>query len=292
MHYQKPQSTLGLAISANTRATKADTDQGQRGQHNSAISLVCLQPNLAGLRQWALRQGHILDHDDDLGYALKQASQQVFGHLTFKPFTLRDRHGQVELLGYVPAADALVEHIMHQACQSRTVQELAQLLRFKRAQIHPMPANWQQGQRLAFVVRVRPVARGRLGRFGGVREMDIAALAARRGQRHFSRNGAAHTPARDNDRIYLDWVGERLTRRGALLRSARIIVYQQTAVLHRRFSYGRSYMSARSGPDLVVRGVLQVRNSEEFSRGLLHGIGRHTNVGFGCLLLSPADRPV
>ncbi len=237
-------------------------------------SLVRLHPDVAELAYWALRKGYLEAGCTDMGYALHAATRVVFGEYAPRPFVLRQLDNRSELLGYSAHGAEAICRVVEQCGKGSA----ARALNVSSLTVKPMPAGWTHGQKLCFEVRVRPVVRSRLGRLGGTREMDAAAWALRRGEVAVNRN-----------QRYLQWLGKRLCHGGARLLHGSVQRNTKTVVLRRPRKGGKKVISLSNGPDLLVKGYLEVVDPEGFAEGLLRGVGRHTGFGFGCLLLAPAD---
>ncbi len=247
------------------------------------ISLVRMCPDVLALSQWALQKGYLEAGCSDMGYALHAATKWVFTDFSIRPFVLRTRQSRqssVELLGYVDQSAKVVSAGLESTSRSPGCAqqgEIARMLNLGDVLAKDMPKRWEVGQRLSFEVRVRPVVRSRLGRFGGSREIDIAAWVARRGER------SGH----DKNDLYLQWLDSRLRLCGARLCSGRVNARGKTVVLRRPRKQGKRELNLCNGPDVVMSGLLEVQDSDLFAEGLIRGVGRHTGFGFGCLLLAP-----
>lgn len=142
----------------------------------------------------------------------------------------------------------------------------------------PMPAEWAAGKRLGFEVRVRPI----------VRRTDKADARPGKEWDAFQLEAEQHPKgemARSREEVYADWLRKQLeTRGGAMLESATLASFQRTrAVRKLRSRYSE-------GPDVLMRGTLQVTDGAAFANLLAGGVGRHRAYGYGMLLLRPVGR--
>ena len=127
----------------------------------------------------------------------------------------------------------------------------------------PMPAEWSAGKRLGFEVRVRPIVRRthkadtRPGK-----EWDAFQLEA-------EQHPKGEMP-RSREEVYTDWLRRQFEiRGGATLESATLVSFQRNRAirkLHSRYS---------EGPDVLMRGTLEVTDGPAFAKLLTSGVGRH-----------------
>lgn len=141
-----------------------------------------------------------------------------------------------------------------------------------------MPAEWADGKRLGFELRVRPIVRrtGKAECRPG-REWDAFQLEA-------VQHPKDEMP-RSREDVYRDWLGRQFeTRRGAALESATLVSFQRTRAV-RRLRGGYT-----EGPDALMRGALEITDGTAFGELLAGGVGRHRAYGYGMLLLRPVGR--
>lgn len=242
------------------------------------ISLVRLRPDLRRLVAWAVPKGYMDDRVEDPGYALHAALKAALGVLAPRPFVLRAAGKEAELLGYVAAEPEAIREAgalppVHDAAA-------AEGLGLPAIEARAMPAEWRKGQHWGFELRLRPVVRSRSGgREGSSAEIDVAFWRAQR---------EAERMLPPREAIYLHWLGERLTNQGAAtLLDGQVVAMRSTRVLRRPAVEGGRRKSSLIGPDITVRGTLEVAEAASFAKLLSRGVGRHCGFGFGCLLLAP-----
>lgn len=240
---------------------------------SGALTLLRLQPDLPRLARWA-HAGGLRDAAEDPGYALHAATRAALGALAPKPFALRQRAGQAELVGYTAADSDALARAAALDCHDP---EAAAALRLQDLVVRPMPQDWRSGEHLSFEVRVAPVVRSRARADGAYVEVDAA-----------FHPDHAPTPG-DRDAAYATWLRAQLGRGGAAECLGHEPLRFQLTDMVRRTQAGAGPRHARRGrlPDLTVRGSLRVGDGAAFGALLARGLGRHRAFGFGCLLLAP-----
>jgi CRISPR system Cascade subunit CasE len=258
---------------------------------SAPLYMLKLEPCLPRLASWAFAR-RLAGHQGDLGYALHAALAAVFGDRAPKPFRLREPRANARseegafpaLYGY-GAADEVA--LKERAALAEP--DVYAALGLETLAVKPMPADWVEGRRLDFEVRIRPVVRcDRAGDRASIRERDafLAALPP----------AAAAGPANaiSREEVYRQWLARELRRDGAavpLAGTLRMAGFQRTRVQRR----GRPAKDARrpfgpspEGPDALFTGTLEVHDGGAFAALVRRGIGRHRAFGFGMLLLRPA----
>jgi CRISPR system Cascade subunit CasE len=215
---------------------------------------------------------------EDPGYALHAALKGALGAFAPRPFVLRWSANEPEILGYVESEPGAISAAA--ALPPIHDPAAADSLGLPLIEVRAMPAAWHEGQSWSFELRQRPVVRSRSnGREGSSPEIDVAFWRARR---------ELETTLPSREAIYLSWLGERLAGGDAArLLEGRVIAMRSTRVLRRPVASGSRRSSSFIGPDVTVRGTVQVVNAEAFRVLLSSGVGRHCGFGFGCLLLAP-----
>ncbi|WP_272010920.1 type I-E CRISPR-associated protein Cas6/Cse3/CasE [Roseovarius sp. ZX-A-9] len=213
----------------------------------------------------------------DEGLALHHLLGEVFGPAVLQPFrllvALRAEHGK--LYAYA-ATDA--EGLRATASVTAGPGE-AEVLPLDRLRSIPRPeATWQDGQRLGFDLRVRPVVRllrgieGPDGSFAKGAEVDC-----------FLPQALGPGEPRPREAVYLDWLDDRLGDAASIERDAtRLASFRRS-----RVQRGKRRIE---GPDAVFHGTLTVRDPAAFAQLLVRGVGRHRAYGYGMLLLRPPQR--
>ncbi|NLG68438.1 MAG: type I-E CRISPR-associated protein Cas6/Cse3/CasE [Firmicutes bacterium] len=240
----------------------------------TTLYMLELRIDLPLLLRFLQGQGlDIRDGDEDLGYGIPGWLAATFGPLAPKPWRLFVGRGRPpRILGY-GRADA--EQLR------RRLRELAEPAS---AAVCPDPEtmiagkampSWRHGRRLGFEVLCCPVGRKAEG---GI-EKDLFLIRA----------DSAPPGALTRDRVYSDWVRERLERQGACtVTSIRLegfrLVRQTRRVQGSRHGRGQRHITR---PQALLRGELMVGDPEAFASLLCKGIGRHRAFGYGMVLLRP-----
>ena len=213
----------------------------------------------------------------DADHAMHCLLTECFGELAPKPFRAMFPRGGAKgtLYGYAAAdADALRDAAGTFACPLQ-----AQVIPAGSLDSKPMPAEWADGKRLGFEVRIRPVVR--------------------RSKRAYSRPGKEYDAfqieadqypkgemPRNREQVYKDWLARQFDMRGG----AKL---EPESVAMKSFQRIRAYRKRNAsryseGPDALMGGVLTVTDGAAFASMLKKGIGRHRAYGYGMLLLRPA----
>ena len=264
------------------------TITGNAPEATGVLQMVRAEVNIRDFQRW-MGTRRLQDPD----HAMHCLLTECFGDLAPKPFRLMTARGAAtaSLYGYGAAdADELrdASGTFADPLQSRIIPAVGIASK-------PMPKEWRKDKQLGFEIRIRPVVRlerdtsripsdvQRSFKEGGLREGKECDAFLYEAIRHPEKGAMKCT----REQVYGDWLACQLHRRGGAeleQDSAKLTAFQRTRAHrnpHRRHS---------EGPDAVMRGVLRVTNSEDFSRLLANGIGRHRAYGYGMLLLRPARR--
>lgn len=245
---------------------------------SQSLTLVRLQPEMAGLSRWIAATGQRA-LADDIGYAVHAALQATLGTLAPQPFVLRHRHDAMELLGYSRASS---EDIRRALQLPATDPQAAAALDLSTLALSALPTDWRSGERFSFEARVAPVVRSRTTPRGGVVEVDAA-----------WHDSLVEGRPGDRSHAYGRWLARELAREGAAqLLGWRSHSFALTRVARRgqRADHDDGERALARGllPDLTARGELAVCDGFAFARLLARGLGRHRAFGYGCLLLAPS----
>ena len=244
-------------------------------------------------RRW-MGSRRLVDDDHAMHCLLKESfgdfhTQETPDGIAPQPFRLmlpRDnRRGA--LYGYSPAhADRLREAASILACP---LQERAMPL--SGIDSKPMPSEWQPGKRLGFEIRIRPIVRPT--RNAGQRACDGSGqtLPHHRPRKEcdaFQYEAVKHPKGkmkRSREAVYRDWLQARFEHKGGAIldvSSTKLVSFRRTRAFRKQHS------RHSEGPDALMRGELEITDSDKFANLLTGGIGRHKAYGYGMLLLRPA----
>lgn len=239
----------------------------------TALYMLRLEPDVPRLLALAHSRRLLSARSDDLGYALHSLLVEAFGPHALRPFCFLEKRSGAAILGY-GGHDA--ELLISRARETADPATYA-ALKVDALSSKPMPERWTVGRRYAFESRVRPVIRRSAPEKGEGRVQERDAFLA---TLHKAGQGARV----DRGDVYLRWFASRLEPAVRLVRSE-VAAIKRTHVARR--DNGRK-LRLIEGPDVVVRGVLEIVDDAAFRALLRRGIGRHTSFGFGMLLLKPA----
>ena len=232
--------------------------------------------------------------------AVHRVLVETFGTAAPKPFRLMEPKRKTQsavLYGYTQEDE---EHLKQRA---RAFADPLQALIIppESIQTKKMPDQWEQGQVLAFNIRVRPIIRSKAFRHideskdsnnpPHVPELDDTDISEkpvrRRPPEHDAyivdnlRRRQDNLPPRDSRTVYSEWLKNRLdTQGGASLH------LDSTTLL----SLTKSPSSIKNpgdakAPEVVIQGTLTVQDPDAFAILLANGTGRHKTYGYGMLLL-------
>ena len=253
--------------------------------------LVYAQVRMTALYQWAAERNLGSRRGLDTGNALHILLAGMFGKGMIQPFRLliAGRNPLSTLYGYssLPAA------ALREQSEEAAAPDALRVLNAERLLTKVMPENWAEGKRVGYDTRVRPIRRWRAAVEGDAarpRALEIDAYEGTGSRRphhartngsneHEGRNGHNGRNGLTPEEAYRTWLEERF-HGSAVLESCRMARY-----LEERGQRGRQEVSR--GPTAVLQGTLVVKDSAEFGRRILKGVGRHKAYGYGMLLVRP-----
>lgn len=211
-------------------------------------------------------------HLADMGYLAHCAMREAFAELAPAPFAItRERGDELWVQGY-SCGDW--EQLLTYAQGVAPVDAYARCL-METGASKPMPVRFPDGVRLGFELRACPVKRR--SHEGRQQEVDAFQAAC-------WRDPLAPPPAREA--VYEAWLHERFGRLDALeLVEAQVTAFALRPLCRRTGKNGQEDRKARRlmRPDVVFRGVVEVRDGSQVPGLVAHGIGRHKAFGFGML---------
>ncbi len=249
------------------------------------LRLVRLELDAARLAREGAAAGLPI-RQEDLGFLVHSTLAGLFGEGTVQPFRVLDETArQVSVLGYTHRREEeLREHAATYADPARYAACHWDGLASK-----PVP-ELAAGRRLGFELRASPVVR---------LAVDIEVAGKDGGEPQSYRAGSevdvwvhrrfiAHeTAAVDRETAYAEWLRERLGA-GAVVGAVRLDRFRRVRLVRRGHSTPRK-SRVLERPEALLRGDLEVRDSEAFRQLLARGVGRHRAFGFGMLLLRPPE---
>lgn len=218
----------------------------------------------------------------DTGYLVHCALGELFGELAPQPFAVlgEQQAGGVAgrflpVLGYTRGSR---QQLQEQA-QLQASPDVYETCDWDSFAVKPMPATWSAGRRLKFELRACPVKRkasaGAYHREGA--EVDVFL------DRCWQVGAEVLV---DRQKVYLDWLQERLASAGAALVQGELTRFQRQRLLRRNHAEQRTSKPVER-PDAVFEGILEVTDPVQFAALLARGVGRHRAFGFGMLLVKP-----
>lgn len=218
--------------------------------------------------------------DDDGLYAVHHALRKRFGDAAPQPFHAVLTGPEPHVVGYLAADDA--DRIVTLAATGeQTLDEV-----FTGApETRGMPTLWENGARLTFRLRGRPVVRyseriaDHVEKTTGWRppanEIDAVIAESRK----------TGIPA-DPEKVCRTWLERRLGE-AATIEAFTLRDYRRTS--SRRSSHGPKGRGLTTGPDAAMSGILTINNGVAFEALLAHGIGRHAAFGYGMMMVARAS---
>ncbi len=218
--------------------------------------------------------------DSDDGYIVHAMLKGLFGDLAPKPFAVQETRARwVSVLGYTEVshealsdwAQAYADPWFHGACDWENLSS------------KELPTSFAPGRRLGFALRMCPVVRKAKDSEFARRGAEVDAFLD-----HCWRVGPDVAVARAD--VYRGWLAGELGRRGgATLVEFQMEGFRRLRLLRRTQEEQRRSRGVER-PDVFVKGVLEVTESEAFGALLRRGLGRHRSFGFGMLLLRPVEQ--
>ena len=232
--------------------------------------------DLRSFYRWAGSRGMISRNAFDPGFAMHCLLTESFGRdLAPKPFRViipRDRN---RVRGTFYAYSGSTADELREATAVFADPLQSKILPTSTMDSKTMPNSWRPGQRLGFEALIRPVVRCGRGSDRPGKERDAFQAEA---ERH-----PKEEMPRSREDVYVDWLSDRLARRGARLEEARLRSFQRVRVVRKLRKH------APEGPDAVMQGTIEVTDPAMFADLVADGVGRHRAYGYGMLLLRPAS---
>lgn len=251
--------------------------------------MVYVPLDARALGRWAGRRGLVRGGVFDEGYAFHVLLSAVFGKSVLQPFRVfrPSRGGKATLYAYTSQDQGA----LRRSAEVVAPPDCLDVLDVGNLLTKPMPVRFEAGQRLGFHIRVRPVRRlghelldsqsGAMLQKG--REVDAFRLELLHrwpeGWRDPTRAAAGADISRES--VYTTWLAERLAGAADIdTDECRLAAFTRSRTV-------RGNRLGPEGPDAVLHGDCIIRDSDEFSKRLRRGVGRHKAYGYGMLLLRP-----
>ena len=240
--------------------------------------------------RWAGTRGLIRNGSFDAGYAFHVLLSTMFGKSVLQPFRLfaSERRASAALYAYADVDDAE----LRDTAAAVAPPDCLDVINPDRIRSKRMPSHFQQGRRLGFDLRLRPVRRlhrdladPQLGRsLSKGAEVDAFRLEVIRRFPSGWADSAAAKAGVTRQSVYAEWLCERLGNAVAVEQCSLVAVSRSRAL--------RGKNGGPEGPDAILHGTFAVASEETFARVLRNGIGRHRAYGYGMLLLRPPNKTV
>ncbi len=210
----------------------------------------------------------------DTGYSVHCRLKELFQDLAPQPFLMmpgKDRW--MDVLAYSPnSAEQLREHARGAGRGD------PKLVDWERFCSKAMPEKFPTGLRLGFETRICPVIRkssdGKI--YKAKSEIDAFLAATENLEKSVSVS---------REQVYCEWFEKAINRLGgAEIHTSQIESLRRVHLIRRDKERSRKRLER---PDVTIKGVLSVTDSEAFRDLLMRGVGRHRAFGFGMLLLKP-----
>lgn len=252
------------------------------------LHLVQVPLDMPTFNRWAGERGLIRPRTFDAGYAFHILLSSMFGKGALQPFRLFDseRRPKAALYGYSDVDQTELRRMAAAVAPP----DCEAVIDSRRLRSKPMPRRFEQGERLGFDLRLRPVRRLRSEltdpqtgtSFRSGSEVDAFRLELIRQFPAESGTSAAIQADVTRQSVYSGWLSERLGN-AASVEDCELAAFQRTRVI-------RGNSGELEGPDAVLHGTITVASEDEFARILRKGVGRHRAYGYGMLLLRPPGR--
>ena len=255
------------------------------------LHLVHVPLDMRRFNRWAGDRELIRRGTFDAGYAFHILLSSMFGKGVLQPFRLfaSERRRRAALYAY-SCAD---QTELRSTAAAVSPPDCEAVVDSRRLRSKPLPAHFEQGERLGFDLRLRPVRRLRSdlpdpqADASLKRGSEVDAFRLELIRRFPAESGkpalsAAAKAGVTRQSVYSEWLAERLGD-AVTLEHCELAAFQRTRVL-------RGDDGGPEGPDAILHGTMTVASEEEFARVLRKGVGRHRAYGYGMLLLRPPSR--
>lgn len=255
------------------------------------LHLVHVPLDMRAFNRWAGERELIRRGTFDAGYAFHILLSSMFGKGVLQPFRLfaSERRRKAALYGYSGSDQT---ELQEQAA-AVAPPDCEAVVDPRRLRSKPMPAHFEEGERLGFDLRLRPVRRVRSAvhdpQLGSSlkRGSEVDAFRLELIRRFPAEAGkpvvsAAAEAGVTRQSVYTEWLSERLGD-AASVEHCELAAFQRTRVI-------RGENGGPEGPDAILHGTMTVARADEFVRLLRKGVGRHRAYGYGMLLLRPPGR--
>lgn len=256
------------------------------------LHLVHVPLDMRTFNRWAGDRELIRRGTFDAGYAFHVLLSSMFGKGVLQPFRLfaSERRRKAALYGY----SGVDQTELRRQAAAVAPPDCEAVVDPRRLRSKPMPTHFEQGERLGFDLRLRPVRRVRSDvhdpQFGSSlkrgSEVDAFRLELIRGfpaEPGKPNTSDAAEAGVTRQSVYAKWLSERLGN-AASVEHCELTSFQRSRVI-------RGGSGGPEGPDVVLHGAMTVGKEDEFARVLRKGVGRHRAYGYGMLLLRPPGRP-
>ena len=255
------------------------------------LHLVHVPLDMRCFNRWAGDRELIRRGTFDAGYAFHILLSSMFGKGALQPFRLfaSERRRRASLYGYSGVDQAELRKMAAAVAPP----DCEAVVDSRRLRSKPLPTHFEQGERLGFDLRLRPVRRLRSDlpdpQAGASlkRGSEVDAFRLELIRRFPAESGelgasAAAKAGVTRQSVYSEWLAERLGD-AVTLGHCELAAFQRTRVL-------RGDNGGPEGPDAILHGTMTVASEGEFARVLRKGVGRHRAYGYGMLLLRPPGR--
>lgn len=255
--------------------------------------LVHVPFDMRMFNRWAGDRELIRRGTFDVGYAFHILLSSMFGKGMLQPFRLfaSERRRKAALYAY----SGIDRTELKRQAAAVAPPDCEAVIDPRRLRSKPMPTHFEQGERLGFDLRLRPVRRVRGDSPGPQlgssikRGSEVDAFRLELIRRFPAEPGQPTTSAAaeagvTRQSVYSEWLSERLGDAASVEHCA-LAAFQRTRVV-------RGDNGGPEGPDAILHGTMIVAREDEFARVLRKGVGRHRAYGYGMLLLRPPSRRV
>ncbi len=213
----------------------------------------------------------------DTGYLAHCALGETFGENAPSVFSVEGTDGaDVRVLAYSEVGSEQLQEIAKGFASPLAYR----LVDWERFHSKPMPQEFPEGLRLAYEVQVCPVVRLAKPAQNHKKGAEVDAFLSECWKR----------PDESIERaeVYFDWLQRRFSESPFKILTTELERFQLSKLLRRNHANPRK-SSLTTKPDVVIKGVVEVEDSEFVHEFLARGLGRHRAFGFGMLKLKRLD---
>ena len=243
-----------------------------------SLNMIQVPVDSVMLHHWAQTRGFT-----DLDHATHCLLTETFQDKAPRPYRmmLAANTKRANLLGYTQHSAQEIS----EAAKQHATQLVRRVINCNDIQEKPVPSDWQEGESLAFQVRLCPSRRAIKNKPDYTRLANTANPPNEQDAYLYHLNICTEnqlTP-KSGQEVYVEWLHERIAKQsGATLNTDSCQLRSYNKLQAQRKTNGPLYLLSEA----VIAGSMTVTDPEWFQKILANGVGRHKAYGFGMIMLT------